>query len=336
MGAPPAPPPQVWGSPQARRPKPKRGRGQTILIVGLLVGIPLLLVGGAVVAYMVFGIGGTVSSGPTGQANSSEGVPVAKVEKAVEGLGYTCYETLQEPVAVHSCYLMTPDGAQLAVRLQAGRGGETISVELDGRQSDGPGGTQPRGDLVPPSKEVLEVISEAVLGQQAADLPEIETGSSPPQWLPWGSVKLTALPEHSTASFLRANSEREVDKSDLPASVADIEQGLAETGFSCDGDCTKDADGTAVAARIRSDEVRVTIERSPGRVTDGVVRSQVQVVLEQLLEGSDRSQATSWATTQVNPEHGAVQGDAGGLHIEIERDGSSGAEIVFQAAQPSL
>jgi hypothetical protein len=330
------PPPQVWGAPQPRRPKPKRGRGQTILIVGLLVGIPLLLVGGAVAVYQFFGVGRTAGSGPTNQANSSKGVPLSEVENAVKGLGYTCYETLKQPVTVRSCYLTTPDGAQLAVRLQAGRDGEAISVELDGHQSDGPGGSEAKGDLVPPSKDVLEAIGEALLGQQAADLPEIEVRESPPLWLPWGSVKYTVLPERSTASFQRANTERHVDKSDLPAGPTDIEQGLAEAGFRCATACTKDADGNAVAVRIRSDEVRVTVERSPNPVIDDVVRSQLQVVLEQILEGSERSQAISWAKARVDPEHGAVQGDAGGLHIEIEREGSRGAEVVFQAALPSL
>ncbi|MEQ4208704.1 hypothetical protein [Actinopolymorpha sp. B9G3] len=304
-----------------------------ILTVALLVGIPLLLIGGGIAAYWYIGnSGGGASSDPPNA--SSEGADVADIEAAIEKQGFSCYETLSQPTVVRSCYLTASDGAHVAVRMQAGQDGEALHVEVMGRQSGVGSLTAPRGDPVEPTTQAFTAISETLLGSEANELPEIEGGQSRTTFVPWGRVEFGAFPDASFATFAKDGTKPVSGSAVLPASIGDIQKGLGGAGFACDTDsCDKDAEGTTSLARVKRSEIRLSVEDAGQPVSDKVLRTHIDAVLDQLVSGADREAAMSWASSRLNPEHGFVQGDAGGLHIEIARDGAESAEVVIQPAQ---
>jgi hypothetical protein len=308
-----------------------------ILTVALLVGIPLLLIGGGIAAYSyISGTGGGAGSEPPNAA-SSEGADVADIEAAIRAHGFSCYETLNEPAVVRSCYLTASDGAQVAVRMQASKDGDAFHVEVNGQQSSVGSLTPPQGDPVEPTTQAITTVSETLLGAEANELPEIVRGESQTTFVPWGRVEFAVFPERSFAIFTKEGSEAVSGDAAFPASPSDIRDGLGGAGFACDTDsCDTEANGTTVLVQVKKGEVRLSVESAGQAVSDDVLRTHINAVLDQLVSGADRDAATSWASSKLDPKHGFVQGDAGGLHIEIARDGTNAAEAVVQPAQARL
>ncbi|WP_157181353.1 hypothetical protein [Actinopolymorpha alba] len=330
-----------------QRPSTRPERSRTIVIAVAVLGSLLLVAGCGVTVWRYFhGRDADAGANRTTPSTTkpSHNVDAAKVEAVLREHDYSCYETMTEPSVVRSCYHTANDGAQLAVRIQAGPGGETVKVAIKGWQS-GFAPAQPRGNLTEPSTQIVTAISQVLLGNEATKVLKIEDGGTQRgASAVWGTVQFGLFPEGAFATFVKAGSKPLTGAYPLPVPSAEVMRRLGEEGFSCEvgfrRHCDKEIDGTSISAAIRKNEVSLTIWGAHP-LTDALLRAQVEMAIGQLVSGADRSAATSWAHSNLNPDLGVVQGDAGGLHIEIAREvfltsGREAAKITLQSAQPGF
>src|SRR5690606_22481294 len=101
----------------------------------------------------------------------------------------------------------------------------------------------------------------------------------------------------------------------------------------CDGsDCAKDEDGgpyvEAEIATTGGFAVEITENAdSKAKVSDTLVRSTLSSALGVALSGAELAEAKTWLNENLTPEHGVVQADFGGAHLELVRQGSKGASL---------
>ncbi|GAA4985652.1 hypothetical protein [Actinopolymorpha pittospori] len=255
---------------------------------------------------------------------------------------YVCYETVPKPNVIHSCYLTAPDGAEMAVRMRAAADGEVVEVTLKGRQSGTRGSTSPdpRGDVLEPSKDALTAISHVLLSVEDTKHLQVENVRVTKRIsVPWGSVQVGLSTQQAFASFVRAGSKPLGGKHPLPVPREEVVRGLRAAGFVCEGDFSLNCGKRDVNVSIRETVILLAVWGHPP-LADTVVAAHTETLLQQVAKGATRDAVTSWAKARLNPEYGFVQGDVGGLHIEIVRDESithrDAAEVIIHDARSAL
>jgi hypothetical protein len=309
----------------------------------------------AVVLLAVIGVGGFLAlrpggflAGGTKEPNRSD-VPNAASPSysasptarpvAMDGLvntlkdaGLECYDLLTTPVPVKSCYRTESDGAATSVRLVGASGGEVVLAEVEVEKVRGarPGSAE-RGDPVPPLRELVPVVGPPLLGQaiqeglleESEEVNQVETA--------WGTGEWRISPEGPFASFEKAGTFATPPKAGFGKDAVDMEKPMAALGYNCDtSSCTKgsltNGNDTYTSVDFGSDVV-LRVENTGKPVTDDLIRARAKDALTQVLAGPDLDAAIAWIDGHLTPEYGFVQGDAGGVNLQLTREDEAGAKL---------
>ncbi len=319
--------------------------GKIALIIGLVVVVVAVL---GVGAFLALRPGGLLASGesqepdrsklPNAKNPSYSSTPTAKpvamdgLVTTLKGAGLECYDLLTEPVPVKSCYRTEADGAASSVRLVGSKGGEIVLARIDTEKVRGarPGSAE-RGDVVAPLKELVPLVAPALLGQAVQDglleeseeIYQVETA--------WGTGEWRINPEGPFAAFEKAGTYATPSKAGFGKDAVDMEKPMAALGYNCDtSSCTKGSltSGNDTYASVDfSTDVVVRIENTGKPVTDELIRQTAKDALTQVLEGPDLEAATAWVDGHLTPEHGFIEGDAGGVNLQLTREDEAAARL---------
>lgn len=315
----------------------------------ILVLVFVVLAGLGVGAFVLLRPGGLLAGGESQEPDRRDvpnpanpgytSTPTAK-PVAMEGLvttledaGLECYDLLAEPVPVKSCYRTEADGAASSVRLVGSKGGgEIVLARIDTEKVRGarPGSAE-RGDVVTPLKELVPLVAPALLGQavqaglleESEDIYQVETA--------WGTGEWRINPEGPFAAFEKAGTYATPSKAGFGKDAVDMEKPMPALGYNCDtSSCTKGSltsgNDTYTSVDFSTDVV-VRIENTGKPVTDDLIRQTAKDALTQVLEGPDLEAALAWVDGHLNPKLGFVEGDAGGVNLQLTRDADAAVRI---------
>ena len=259
-------------------------------------------------------------------------VPATKLTEALSAEGFGCFQTLETPTAVHSCYRTEDDGTRLVARVVSGQQGTANLVEILAQPPLGIAGQGlPPGDAATPVKEVFAVVGENLFGPAADQLPSFDAGDSRSASLSWGTVSFDLAPEAGTAKFSRAGAPTMPRGADFGAQASAAEGKLAAAGYECDGSgCTGRSQTFDIDAGVTSGEVSMSVMGYDGKpkVTDAELKKHYTDLLRAVADPAALHAAQAWVNEHLKPANGLDQADVGGLHLVVIRTATGDGQLI--------